>query len=145
MKEFNAKTKMDYTKGYDPRAIDDHYKETNPLYERHDTIMPKEFGFTFDVMRAGLGLDRRLRHEIEDCLAKFQRGNSSSFRPREIQRQFERDGYDKTKIAMYSMVCWIADANENSGTETMTFEEFVQYAGYFFCQRHHEEGLKYIF
>ena len=86
MKEFNAKTKMDYTKGYDPKQIDDHYRETNPLYERHDTSMPREFGFTFDAMTAGIGLNTKLKNEIEDCLAKFQRGNSSNFRPREIQK-----------------------------------------------------------
>ena len=27
----------------------------------------------------------------------------------------------------------------------MTYEEFVQYAIFFFTQRYHEEGLKYIF
>ena len=46
---------------------------------------------------------------------------------------------------MYSMICWITEANEYSGTDGMTFDEFVQYAGYFFCQRHADEGLKYIF
>ena len=43
------------------------------------------------------------------------------------------------------MMCWITDANEYSGTESMTFEEFIQYAAYFFDQRDREEGLKYIF
>lgn len=40
MKEFNQKTTLDYEAGYDPKKIDDHYKFTNPLYERHDTTMP---------------------------------------------------------------------------------------------------------
>ena len=46
---------------------------------------------------------------------------------------------------MYNMICWITEANEYSGTDGITFDEFVQYAGYFFSQRHDEEGLKYIF
>ena len=43
------------------------------------------------------------------------------------------------------MMKWIADANEFSGTEGMTFDEVVQYAAFFFSQRHSEEGLKYVF
>ena len=43
------------------------------------------------------------------------------------------------------MIAWITNANEFSGTETMSFEEFIQYAGCFFDQRDQEEGLKYVF
>ena len=46
---------------------------------------------------------------------------------------------------MYNMLCWITEANEYSGTDGITFDEFIQYAAYFFSQRHEEEGLKYIF
>ena len=43
------------------------------------------------------------------------------------------------------MMCWIADANNNSGTEDMTFEEFITYCVYFFDNREHIEGIKYLF
>ena len=58
---------------------------------------------------------------------------------------FEKSSLAKESPAMYSMVRWIVDANKFSGTKGMTFEEFLQYADYFFTQRHNEEGLKYIF
>ena len=54
-------------------------------------------------------------------------------------------GYEKTEPGMYNMILWITEANEYSGTDGITFDEFIQYAGYFFSQRHIEEGLKYIF
>jgi Ca2+-binding EF-hand superfamily protein len=42
-----------------------------------------------------------------------------------MMKTFKQHGYDKTNPAMYSMICWITDANEFSGTAGMTFEEFV--------------------
>ena len=62
-----------------------------------------------------------------------------------MKAAFEGCGLDKENPSIYSMVCWIVDANEFSGTAGMTFDEFMQYAGYFFTQHHHEEGLKYVF
>lgn len=69
----------------------------------------------------------------------------SVFQPIEMQKYFKQYGFDKTNPAMYSMICWVVEANEFSGTAGMTFDEFVQYAIYFFCQRDKDEGLKYIF
>ena len=43
------------------------------------------------------------------------------------------------------MLCWITDANNFSGTVTMTFDEFIEYSMYFFSQKSEVEGLKYIF
>ena len=62
-----------------------------------------------------------------------------------MKKSFKQYGYDKSEPAMYSMISWITDANEFSGTSGMTFEEFVQYSAFFFCQRDEDEGLKYIF
>ena len=78
-------------------------------------------------------------------MAKFQDIDREVMRPAEIKEKFKHYGLDKSHIALYSMICWITEANLYSGTETMTFEEFVQYAGYFFSQRHLDEGLKYMF
>ena len=57
----------------------------------------------------------------------------------------DRDGAGSlTPMSKYSVLLC-------SGTESMTFEEFIQYAAYFFdqrttsAQRDREEGLKYIF
>jgi len=43
------------------------------------------------------------------------------------------------------MISWIVDANLYSGTEGMTFDEFIAYTMFFYSQKHEEEGLKYIF
>ena len=40
------------------------------------------------------------------------------------------------------MVCWMASVNKD---KTISFEEFIKQAAFFFSQRHHEEGLRYIF
>ena len=66
-------------------------------------------------------------------------------KPQEMKREYLKHGIDKSDPGMYAMICWITDANEYSGTEGMTFEEFVNYAVFFFSQRSHEEGLKNIF
>ena len=42
---------------------------------------------------------------------------------------------------MYAMVCWMAKVNP----EAISFHEFIKQAAYFFSQRQHDEGLKYIF
>ena len=44
------------------------------------------------------------------------------------------------------MVCWITEANEETGTVGMTFDEFIEHAIFFFnTQTSHEEGLQYVF
>ena len=47
---------------------------------------------------------------------------------------------------MYSMVKWMAEAYEQSDVqEGLSFDDFIQQAVFFLSQRHHEEGLRYIF
>ena len=65
--------------------------------------------------------------------------------PREIITYFKQFGFDKTKSSLYSMMNWITLANENSGTSSMTYEELMAYAQFFFSQRENNEGLAYIF
>ena len=43
------------------------------------------------------------------------------------------------------MLSWIADASLQRGNDKLTFEDFVDYAMFFFSQKEQEEGLKYIF
>lgn len=76
---------------------------------------------------------------------KYQSTNTNIIVPKEILKTFKKNGIDKDKPSLYSMMKWIADANEFSGTEGMTFEEVINYSAYFFSQRHSEEGLKYVF
>ena len=82
---------------------------------------------------------------LQDCFDKFQSDNSTILKPKLMWDNFLKIGINKSHPSLYSMMCWITDANEYSGTESMTFEEFIQYAAYFFDQRDREEGLKYIF
>ena len=58
---------------------------------------------------------------------------------------FRKMGLDEKNPALYSMICWINDANMFSGTTGMTFDEFITYCIYFFTRRQHEEGIKYMF
>jgi len=71
MKEFNAKTKIDYTEGYDPKSCYEHYKETNPYWEKKATDMPNEFGFTFNIFKSDIKIDEKAAYEVTDCLSKF--------------------------------------------------------------------------
>ena len=42
------------------------------------------------------------------------------------------------------MISWITDASVES-KEGITFDEFINYAVFFYSQRMSEEGLRYIF
>ena len=107
--------------------------------------MPNQVEFTFDWQNSGLDLNEETLEVLKDCFDKFQSDNLQVFEPKEMKLKFKLHGMDKSDPAMYSMMCWITDANDFSGTDGMTFDEFVNYAAYFFCQRHKEEGLKYVF
>ena len=52
---------------------------------------------------------------------------------------------DKSDPSMYAMIKWMEEANKQSCSDGLSFEEFVTNASYFFTQRHHDQGLKYIF
>jgi hypothetical protein len=40
---------------------------------------------------------------------------------------------------------WICDAIKGQGLESLSFDQWMEYASFFFCHRHDDEGLKYIF
>ena len=54
---YNANTKMDYTKGYDPKKMDDVYKQ-GLTYELSHTQMPKAVSFTFDWKLSGIEITK---------------------------------------------------------------------------------------
>ena len=107
--------------------------------------MSKEIDFEFHHERSSLQFDKETIKELEEAFYKFQYDNSEVMRPRQLKEEFLKHNYDKDQPCIYSMICWICDANEFSGTEYMTFEDFLNYSAFFFSQRHHDEGLKYIF
>lgn len=43
------------------------------------------------------------------------------------------------------MICWMEEVNEEAGIEGLSFDEFLNQSTFFFSQRHHDEGLRYIF
>ena len=43
------------------------------------------------------------------------------------------------------MICWMIEVNEEAGIEGLTFDDFLNQSTYFFSQRHHNEGLRFIF
>lgn len=144
MEEYNKNTAFDYTKGYDPQKMDQIYKEKS-LWNKKKSSMPQEVDFTFNIKNSALNCDKETMDILNDCFEKFQSDNSVILKPKDMRENFIKIGLEKQYPSLYSMIAWITDANEFSGTESMTFDEFIQYAGYFFDQRDKEEGLKYIF
>lgn len=43
------------------------------------------------------------------------------------------------------MLEWICDTLKQKNLNSLNFEQWMEHAAYFFCQREHEEGLKYVF
>ena len=56
MIQYNQKTSMDYTDGYDPKALDEMYKQQK-LFDQKSSIMPSEVDFTFDIKYSGINID----------------------------------------------------------------------------------------
>jgi Ca2+-binding EF-hand superfamily protein len=81
---------------------------------------------------SGIELSKETVNFLEDCFMKYQSENTTIIKPREMMKTFRKHNIDKTNPSIFSMMNWIADANEFSGTEGMTFDEIVQYAAYFF-------------
>ena len=52
---------------------------------------------------------------------------------------------DLSDPSMYQMACWMSVVNKQSKIDGITFDEFISQAIFFFSQRHHDEGLRYIF
>ena len=144
MRQYNELTFMDYTKGFEPEKMDDFYNKGG-YYSKGQSAMPNQVDFTFDVKFSGIEIDKQTLAELHDLFDKFQSDNSVILKPSHMKKEYEKHKLYEHSPSMYSMISWITDANEFSGTEGMTFDEFVQYAVFFFSQRYHEEGLKYIF
>jgi Ca2+-binding EF-hand superfamily protein len=144
MKQFNKMTSQDYEQGFEPAKLDEFYASSGN-YQKSNSIMPKQVDFTFDVRFSGVEVGEETIEQVKELLDKFQSTNSKIVKPKLIRLEFEKHRLFELYPSMYSMVCWVVDANEFSGTEGMTYDEFVQYAIFFFTQRYHEEGLKYIF
>lgn len=76
MNEYNAKTEYDYTEGYDPAALDQHYRDKEEcLYKREKTVMPNEVNFTFDIKFSGVDLNEDIVLQIKESFEKFQSDN----------------------------------------------------------------------
>ena len=87
--------------------------------------MPKAVGLTFEFEDSGVKLSQELLEELEDCFNKYNSIPSPFIEPDHVRKTFLHHGLDKTKPAMYNMICWMTEANEYSGTEGITFDEFI--------------------
>ena len=56
MVEYNQKTSMDYTEGYNPQQLDENYVK-HKLFEKDNSQMPQEVDFTFDIKYSGINID----------------------------------------------------------------------------------------
>ena len=115
------------------------------LYEKKKTALPNEMEFNFDPRGSMIKFSEDQLKGLRDAFDRFDEKNTGVCDPLELKSEFKKSGCDKSNPPLYSMICWIADANNFSGTETMTFDEFVEYSTYFFSQKQEIEGLKYIF
>jgi Ca2+-binding EF-hand superfamily protein len=62
-----------------------------------------------------------------------------------MQQQFLKAGLEKKHPSIYSMIVWMVEVNEEAGIEGLTFDDFLNQSTFFFSQRHHDEGLRFIF
>jgi hypothetical protein len=131
MVEYNKNTTMDFTDGYDPKSLDLKYKEFS-LYDRNKTEMPQTLDFAFDMKYCGIQFDSQDVRDLEEYFMKYQSENTTIIKPGEMLKTFKKHGIDKEKPSLFSMLKWICNANEFSGTDGMTFEEVLNYAAYFF-------------
>jgi Ca2+-binding EF-hand superfamily protein len=86
-----------------------------------------------------------MMEDLEEMFLKYKDDNSTTIYPKDFLKTFKKHGFEKEKPSLYSMMEWICNANEFSGSEGMTFQEVIQYAVYFYSQRSSDEGLKYVF
>ena len=56
MLEYNQKTSMDYTDGYNPQELDQNYVK-HKHFEKDNSQMPSEVDFTFDIKFSGINMD----------------------------------------------------------------------------------------
>ena len=129
----------------DPEYLNEYYlREETKDYKRSTSRMPNEIDFTFDAKFSGINITDDDMRQIKEAFQKFNL-EPDTLRPPVLRDAFKKFGMDKQNPALYSMMCWISDANEFSGTEGMTFDEFITYICYFFTRKTHEEGLMYMF
>ena len=116
----------------DMKEMDLTYQETNPQWEKNDTTMPSAVALTFQLENSGIKLPQETILKLQDCFDKFSSIGNPILQPVDLREKFETLGYAQTEPGMYNMICWITEANEYSGTDGVTFDEFMQMAGYFF-------------
>ena len=99
---------------------------------------------------SAIAFDDETVEHLRTCFVKFlpqdrNKIQAEKLNPTFMQYQFEKNGMDKSDPSMYAMVCWMTEVNKDKGSEGITFEEFINNCAFFFTQRHHDEGLRYIF
>ena len=64
-----------------------------------------------------------------------------------MKHQFEKLNFKENDPKFWSMICWMTESYTNSDKfkNGMSFDDWLTHAVYFFSQRHHDEGLKYIY
>ena len=64
-----------------------------------------------------------------------------------MKHQFEKLGMKENDPKFYSMICWMERSYVKSDKfkDGMSFDDWLKHAVFFFSQRHHEEGLNYIY
>ena len=69
--------------------------------------------------------------------------------PHFLKEYFKSGDLHTQNPSMYNMVLWMCKmTKENAGGSKMagiSFDEFIQYAAFYFSMRSHDEGLKYMF
>ena len=59
---------INYFENYDSKAINSHYTDTNPLYEKHATMMPDRIGFQ---IQDRIELPPEIREQLKEAFGKF--------------------------------------------------------------------------
>ena len=74
MVEYNKNTKFDFTQGYDPKSLDEFYKNSK-TYDKDKSMMPSQVGSDFNPRFSTVQLEKETLEELEDMFCKYKSDN----------------------------------------------------------------------
>ena len=115
--------------------------------------MPKQVNGNYYALEySGIEIDTMTLDSLRDNFIKFMPEDAPGeqgdrLEPAYMKMQYEKLGLNRQNPSMYSMICWMTEAYNQSDQvgQGLSFDDFISQAVFFFSQRHQEEGLRVIF
>jgi hypothetical protein len=89
MLEYNKNTKEDFTVGYDPKSLDEFYKNAK-TYDKDKSTMPAEVDGEFNVRYSTVQLEKETLEELEEMFCKYKSDNDTTIYPRAFLTSFKK-------------------------------------------------------